>query len=217
MMTIEITVPPNHKGHSYSARATGLVPPSWQRPPVSPCHADRSLVITPTASRCRMPNGAAHTVLVPPGAAPGARLRFKVKLPTTYYSLLTTHYLLPTTHYLLPFYCASSLGLKPRPKAGLTDVVTRQRRGSCAARRRRGTARRGTAAARQAAARDPNQATVRAARELDGARWPGYARKAVAQQCGRWRWDQGPGRPLSLSPFRGRCTIVARVEGWFPC
>ena len=48
-----------------------------------------------------MPNGAAHTVLVPPGAAPGARLRFKVKLLTTYYPLPTTYYLLPTTYYSL--------------------------------------------------------------------------------------------------------------------
>ena len=30
---------------------------------------------------CRMPDGVAHTVAVPAGAAPGTRLRFKVKRP----------------------------------------------------------------------------------------------------------------------------------------
>ena len=111
MMTIEITVPPNHKeGAKLMCRRASKVGPLLLGPlslaeplqrhwPLAASlaepalHAERlragtiinaarSLVITPmAASRCRMPNGAAHTVLVPPGAAPGARLRFKVRRP----------------------------------------------------------------------------------------------------------------------------------------
>ena len=104
-MTIEIVVPPHHKDGvklmcprtpQVAFLSAGAAPA-----PLAPCAplgraclgracvpravvptSGGSLVITlMVASRCRMPDGVAHTVAVPAGAAPGTRLRFKVKRP----------------------------------------------------------------------------------------------------------------------------------------